>query len=103
MDRSHGLRRLRAALLAALVAVAAWPARADTGKDVAAPAPKKSFNVQHPLPFKFGEKLVYDVKFSRFPIYALDGCARGCAARWLEERGIRAERSFVIVERAATQ
>jgi hypothetical protein len=62
--------RLRAAALAALVAVAAWPARADTPSDVATPAPKKSFNVQHPLPFKFGERLVYDVKFTRFPIHA---------------------------------
>jgi len=70
IDRTQRLRRLRAAVLAALVAVAAWPARADSGRDVATPAPKKAFNVEHPLPFKFGEKLVYDVKFARSLIHA---------------------------------
>ncbi len=40
-------------------------------RDVASSKPKvRSFNVRHPLPFKFGETLKYDVKFSRFPISA---------------------------------
>jgi uncharacterized metal-binding protein len=33
---------------------------------------------------------------ARFPIFALDGCSRGCARRWLEEHGVAAERSFVL-------
>ena len=33
---------------------------------------------------------------TRFPVFALDGCAKACARRWLTEHGIAAERSFVI-------
>lgn len=36
---------------------------------------------------------------SRFPIFALDGCDKLCALRWLKERGIAAESSCVIDER----
>jgi uncharacterized metal-binding protein len=38
---------------------------------------------------------------SRFPVFALDGCRKACALRWLERHGIAAERSFVIEDRAA--
>ena len=34
---------------------------------------------------------------SRFPVYALDGCSRACAARWLERHGVAPQRSFVLV------
>jgi hypothetical protein len=64
-------RRILTAALATVLAFVAWPARAATDGDATAPKPaKKSFNVRHPLPFKFGENLRYDVKFSRFPISA---------------------------------
>jgi uncharacterized metal-binding protein len=33
---------------------------------------------------------------SRFPIFALDGCAQGCARRWLRDHGTAADQSFVI-------
>ena len=33
---------------------------------------------------------------ARFPIYALDGCERACAARWLGSLGVTPERSFVL-------
>jgi uncharacterized metal-binding protein len=33
---------------------------------------------------------------ARFPIFALDGCAEGCALRWLAQRGVRAERHYVL-------
>jgi uncharacterized metal-binding protein len=33
---------------------------------------------------------------TRFPVFALDGCAKACARRWLGGHGIRAEHSFVI-------
>lgn len=32
----------------------------------------------------------------RFPIFALDGCEKGCARAWLEARGITAERHLVV-------
>lgn len=32
----------------------------------------------------------------RFPILALDGCGKGCARRWLAERGVVPDRHFVI-------
>jgi hypothetical protein len=35
-----------------------------------APAAAVPFAIRHPLPFKFGERLTFDVKFSRFPIHA---------------------------------
>lgn len=33
----------------------------------------------------------------RFPIYAVDGCDKGCARRWLERHGVKPDRSFVIM------
>ena len=36
----------------------------------------------------------------RFPIYALDGCAKACALRWLEGHGIAAQRSYVLADRS---
>lgn len=33
---------------------------------------------------------------SRFPIVALDGCKEGCAVRWLEERGVTPDCSYVV-------
>jgi uncharacterized metal-binding protein len=35
---------------------------------------------------------------SRFPVYALDGCGRGCARRWLEQHGVAPQRSFVLTQ-----
>jgi uncharacterized metal-binding protein len=32
----------------------------------------------------------------RFPVFSLDACAKGCARRWLAERGIAAQRSYVL-------
>lgn len=32
---------------------------------------------------------------SRYPILALDGCDEACARRWLEQRGVTPERSYV--------
>jgi uncharacterized metal-binding protein len=32
----------------------------------------------------------------RYPVFALDGCAKGCAARWLGERGIVPDDLFVL-------
>lgn len=34
----------------------------------------------------------------RFPIFALDGCARECARRWLTERSAAPQRSYVFAE-----
>jgi uncharacterized metal-binding protein len=33
---------------------------------------------------------------ARFPILALDGCAEGCAVRWLAQRGAFADRHYVL-------
>jgi uncharacterized metal-binding protein len=33
---------------------------------------------------------------ARFPILALDGCAEGCALRWLAQRGVVADRHYVL-------
>lgn len=33
---------------------------------------------------------------SRFPIFVLDGCAEGCARRWLERHGVSAEVNCVL-------
>jgi uncharacterized metal-binding protein len=33
---------------------------------------------------------------ARFPILALDGCADGCALRWLARRGVWPERHYVL-------
>jgi uncharacterized metal-binding protein len=35
---------------------------------------------------------------SRFPIFALDGCTKACARRWLERYGVTAQRHFVLGE-----
>jgi uncharacterized metal-binding protein len=33
---------------------------------------------------------------ARFPLVALDGCADGCARRWLAERGMTPDRHYVL-------
>ena len=33
---------------------------------------------------------------SRFPVFAIDGCAKRCACEWLAERGVRAQRHFIL-------
>ena len=33
---------------------------------------------------------------ARFPLIALDGCAEGCALRWLTRRGITPDRHYVL-------
>ena len=33
---------------------------------------------------------------SRFPIYAIDGCARRCACQWLGARGVKVQRQFIL-------
>ncbi len=42
---------------------------------------------------------------ARFPIFALDGCEKACARRWLEQHGVTPQRHFVAtdVERIAAQ
>jgi uncharacterized metal-binding protein len=37
----------------------------------------------------------------RFPIFALDGCAKACARRWLAEHGVAAQRSYVLGDHCA--
>jgi uncharacterized metal-binding protein len=33
---------------------------------------------------------------SRFPVYALDGCAKHCTQHWLAGHGVRAQRHFTL-------
>ena len=33
---------------------------------------------------------------SRFPVYAIEGCARRCAAHWLAGHGVKAQRQFIL-------
>jgi uncharacterized metal-binding protein len=33
---------------------------------------------------------------SRWPVYALDACADGCARRWLERAGVQPQRCYVL-------
>jgi uncharacterized metal-binding protein len=33
---------------------------------------------------------------ARFPILALDGCADGCALKWLASHGVAADRHYVL-------
>lgn len=33
---------------------------------------------------------------SRFPVYAIDGCAKRCACEWLAARGVKARRHFIL-------
>lgn len=65
---------IRRSVAAAVLGAVAWtPVVAEGPKpaETARPrTPRRPFSVHHPLPFKFGERLVYDVKFSRFPVYA---------------------------------
>lgn len=37
---------------------------------------------------------------SRFPIFAIDGCARRCAGRWLASAGVKAQRHFILASPA---
>jgi hypothetical protein len=63
---------LRALAILTMLATIGGPAFGEERDKAAATKPVKlrSFAVRHPLPFKLNEKLVYDVKFSRFPISA---------------------------------
>lgn len=40
---------------------------------------------------------------SRFPVYALEGCDRCCAAQWLASEGVRPQRSLVLDPQAEPQ
>jgi len=33
---------------------------------------------------------------SRFPVYALEGCTKRCAAQWLARHGVKAQRLFIL-------
>ena len=33
---------------------------------------------------------------ARFPIYAVEGCGKACAAQWLAGHGVTPQRSFVL-------
>ena len=33
---------------------------------------------------------------ARWPVFSIDACERGCAKRWLEERGLQVQRAFVL-------
>ena len=33
---------------------------------------------------------------ARFPIWAIDGCAEGCALAWLARHGVKADRHYVL-------
>jgi uncharacterized metal-binding protein len=33
---------------------------------------------------------------SRFPLCAIDGCAKRCALQWLASRGVKARRHFIL-------
>lgn len=33
---------------------------------------------------------------SRFPVYAVEGCAKRCAWQWLAQRGVKAQRLFIL-------
>ena len=62
----------RALAILTMLATIGGPVFGEERDKAAATKPVKlrSFAVRHPLPFKLNEKLVYDVKFSRFPISA---------------------------------
>ena len=32
----------------------------------------------------------------RYPVFAVDGCSKGCALQWLARQGIAAERSYIV-------
>ena len=33
---------------------------------------------------------------ARFPVFAIDGCARRCACQWLATCGVKAQRQFIL-------
>ena len=33
---------------------------------------------------------------ARFPVQAVDGCAKGCARRWLREQGAKVQRHIIL-------
>jgi uncharacterized metal-binding protein len=33
---------------------------------------------------------------SRFPVYAIEGCAKRCACQWLAQHGVKAQRLFIL-------
>lgn len=65
------LMRIVVFTVMSLVAFAAPVDAISDGADATTKTAKsRSFGLRHPLPFRYGERLVYDVKFSRFPISA---------------------------------
>ena len=32
----------------------------------------------------------------RYPVFAVDGCSKGCALKWLLEHGVAAEDSYIV-------
>jgi uncharacterized metal-binding protein len=34
----------------------------------------------------------------RYPVYALDACEKACALRWLQQRGVKVDRAWVLPE-----
>ena len=37
-----------------------------------------------------------DTPTQRYPVFAMDGCSKGCAPQWLARQGIAAERSYIV-------
>lgn len=72
--RFSAVRPLLALILVAVFATSLPAFASSDGTDATTKAPKaRSFALRHPLPFRYGERLVYEVKFSRFPISAKVG------------------------------
>lgn len=65
-----GVRVCAVALACVTLAGAPVLAGSEGAEATTKPPKTRSFGLRHPLPFRYGERLTYDVKYSRFPISA---------------------------------
>ena len=70
----------------------------NAARDIAAIVDRRGFAEAHWLGAPGADEAQLASKArSRFPIYALDGCAKACASRWLAEHGVEPQRHCVLL------
>jgi uncharacterized metal-binding protein len=70
--------------------------------DVAAILDQRGFAESHWLGAAADEAQALSKARSRYPVYALDGCARRCARDWLASRGVKVQRHFILAAPGAS-
>ena len=82
--------------LPVLVACQGCRAFGDLAHELACVLDARGFGEANWLGAGRGEEQLAAKARSRFPIYAVEGCAKRCAGHWLARHGVRAQRQLIL-------